>query len=205
MTFPPPLRCSNVHVCLWLHCQDCWHRNGREGTRGNVQCMLWCGLSHVVGVASKHRGSTASCDSIRKVANLGILDFGSGSALDMAAQPFSLFHASKPALGSLNHTKLFLKEPVLRKPSSSESSTASQVLWLANSCLGDSFNNLEIFKMYHALSFFTSNYPFFTQTSRGQNTLAALHPMKYAAMLAERMQAHGTTAWLINTGWTGGG
>ncbi|KAF5827858.1 phosphoenolpyruvate carboxykinase, splice variant [Dunaliella salina] len=31
------------------------------------------------------------------------------------------------------------------------------------------------------------------------------HPMKYAAMLAERMQAHGTTAWLINTGWTGGG
>jgi len=29
--------------------------------------------------------------------------------------------------------------------------------------------------------------------------------MKYAAMLAERMQEHGTTAWLINTGWTGGG
>lgn len=31
------------------------------------------------------------------------------------------------------------------------------------------------------------------------------HPMKYAAMLAERMEAHGTRAWLINTGWTGGG
>mmetsp|Transcript_11436 Transcript_11436/g.20176 ORF Transcript_11436/g.20176 Transcript_11436/m.20176 type:complete len:559 (+) Transcript_11436:95-1771(+) len=31
------------------------------------------------------------------------------------------------------------------------------------------------------------------------------HPMKYAGMLAEKMSKHGTTAWLINTGWTGGG
>jgi phosphoenolpyruvate carboxykinase (ATP) len=31
-----------------------------------------------------------------------------------------------------------------------------------------------------------------------------LHPYKYATMLAEKMKAHGTTAWLINTGWTGG-
>jgi phosphoenolpyruvate carboxykinase (ATP) len=30
------------------------------------------------------------------------------------------------------------------------------------------------------------------------------HPMKYAAMLAEKMQQHGTAAWLVNTGWTGG-
>lgn len=30
------------------------------------------------------------------------------------------------------------------------------------------------------------------------------HPTKYASMLAEKMQAHGTTAWLINTGWTAG-
>jgi len=30
------------------------------------------------------------------------------------------------------------------------------------------------------------------------------HPMKYASMLAEKMQKHGTTAWLVNTGWTGG-
>eukprot|EP00884_Botryococcus_braunii_P009124 jgi/Botrbrau1/18212/Bobra.53_1s0071.1 len=30
------------------------------------------------------------------------------------------------------------------------------------------------------------------------------HPMKYASMLAEKMEKHGTTAWLINTGWTGG-
>jgi hypothetical protein len=28
--------------------------------------------------------------------------------------------------------------------------------------------------------------------------------MKYAAMLSERMQRHGTHAWLVNTGWTGG-
>jgi phosphoenolpyruvate carboxykinase (ATP) len=30
------------------------------------------------------------------------------------------------------------------------------------------------------------------------------HPMKYAQMLADKMQQHQTTAWLINTGWTGG-
>jgi phosphoenolpyruvate carboxykinase (ATP) len=30
------------------------------------------------------------------------------------------------------------------------------------------------------------------------------HPTKYAAMLAEKMQRHGTTAWLVNTGWVGG-
>lgn len=31
-----------------------------------------------------------------------------------------------------------------------------------------------------------------------------LHPTKYAAMLADKMQKHGATAWLVNTGWTGG-
>ncbi|MEM6750357.1 MAG: phosphoenolpyruvate carboxykinase (ATP) [Planctomycetota bacterium] len=30
-------------------------------------------------------------------------------------------------------------------------------------------------------------------------------PAKYAAMLAEKMQKHGAYAWLVNTGWTGGG
>jgi phosphoenolpyruvate carboxykinase (ATP) len=30
------------------------------------------------------------------------------------------------------------------------------------------------------------------------------HPTKYAGMLAERIQAHGSAAWLVNTGWTGG-
>jgi phosphoenolpyruvate carboxykinase (ATP) len=30
------------------------------------------------------------------------------------------------------------------------------------------------------------------------------HPTKYASMLAEKMDKHGATAWLINTGWTAG-
>lgn len=34
--------------------------------------------------------------------------------------------------------------------------------------------------------------------------LQVWHPAKYASMLAEKMAAHGTTAWLVNTGWTGG-
>uniref|UniRef100_A0A2N9IKB3 phosphoenolpyruvate carboxykinase (ATP) n=1 Tax=Fagus sylvatica TaxID=28930 RepID=A0A2N9IKB3_FAGSY len=29
-----------------------------------------------------------------------------------------------------------------------------------------------------------------------------LHPTKYAAMLAEKMQKHGATGWLVNTGWS---
>lgn len=31
-----------------------------------------------------------------------------------------------------------------------------------------------------------------------------LHPTKYAAMLAEKMQKYGATGWLVNTGWSGG-
>lgn len=30
------------------------------------------------------------------------------------------------------------------------------------------------------------------------------HPMKYAQLLADKMQNHAANAWLINTGWTGG-
>ncbi len=30
------------------------------------------------------------------------------------------------------------------------------------------------------------------------------HPSKYAELLAEKMAKHGTDAWLVNTGWTGG-
>eukprot|EP00887_Chlorella_sp_A99_P003914 scaffold11.g3914.t1 len=30
------------------------------------------------------------------------------------------------------------------------------------------------------------------------------HPTKYASMLAEKVEKHGTSVWLINTGWTGG-
>src|SRR5262249_2679185 len=32
-----------------------------------------------------------------------------------------------------------------------------------------------------------------------------LHPGRYAPMLRDRMQQHGSQIWLINTGWTGGG
>lgn len=30
------------------------------------------------------------------------------------------------------------------------------------------------------------------------------HPSKYAELLAEKMETHGASAWLVNTGWTGG-
>ncbi len=30
------------------------------------------------------------------------------------------------------------------------------------------------------------------------------HPSKYAELLAEKMDKHGASAWLVNTGWTGG-
>jgi phosphoenolpyruvate carboxykinase (ATP) len=30
------------------------------------------------------------------------------------------------------------------------------------------------------------------------------HPMKYAELLAEKMQKHGARVWLVNTGWSGG-
>lgn len=33
----------------------------------------------------------------------------------------------------------------------------------------------------------------------------AWHPAKYAEMLAAKMQHHGARAWLVNTGWSGGG
>ncbi|KAB5568781.1 hypothetical protein DKX38_002574 [Salix brachista] len=31
-----------------------------------------------------------------------------------------------------------------------------------------------------------------------------MHPTRYAAMLSEKMQKHGATGWLVNTGWSGG-
>lgn len=30
------------------------------------------------------------------------------------------------------------------------------------------------------------------------------HPVKYTVMLADKLSKHGSTVWLVNTGWTGG-
>ncbi|XLR57241.1 hypothetical protein S83_007913, partial [Arachis hypogaea] len=35
-------------------------------------------------------------------------------------------------------------------------------------------------------------------------TFIMLHPIKYATMLAEKMEKHGATGWLVKTGWSGG-
>ncbi len=68
--------------------------------------------------------------------------------------------------------------------------------------------------VYHFLSGYTAKV---AGTERGiiepQATFSAcfgapfmpLHPSVYGEMLAEKLRASGATAWLINTGWTGGG
>ncbi|MET3926997.1 phosphoenolpyruvate carboxykinase (ATP) [Devosia sp. 2618] len=68
--------------------------------------------------------------------------------------------------------------------------------------------------VYHFLSGYTAKV---AGTERGvtepQATFSAcfgapfmpLHPTVYGEMLAEKLKASGATAWLINTGWTGGG
>ncbi|WIY53011.1 phosphoenolpyruvate carboxykinase (ATP) [Devosia sp. YIM 151766] len=68
--------------------------------------------------------------------------------------------------------------------------------------------------VYHFLSGYTAKV---AGTERGvtepQATFSAcfgapfmpLHPSVYGAMLAERLRASGAQAWLLNTGWTGGG
>ena len=67
--------------------------------------------------------------------------------------------------------------------------------------------------MYHFLSGYTAKV---AGTERGvtepRATFSACfgapflprHPAVYAALLGERLQDHGATAWLVNTGWTGG-
>ena len=67
--------------------------------------------------------------------------------------------------------------------------------------------------MYHFISGYTSK---LAGTERGVTEPEAvfsscfgapflpLHPMRYAEMLAQRIEAHGTSAYLVNTGWTGG-
>ncbi|CAK7355974.1 unnamed protein product [Dovyalis caffra] len=67
--------------------------------------------------------------------------------------------------------------------------------------------------MYHFISGYT---PLVAGTEEGvkepRATFSAcfgaafimFHPTRYAAMLAEKMKQHGATAWLVNTGWSGG-
>jgi ATP-dependent phosphoenolpyruvate carboxykinase len=67
--------------------------------------------------------------------------------------------------------------------------------------------------MYHFISGYTSKMPGTEQGIKeptatfsacfGQPFLA-LHPVKYATMLAEKLEKHKADVWLINTGWTAG-
>lgn len=67
--------------------------------------------------------------------------------------------------------------------------------------------------MYHFISGYTSKMPGTEQGVKdptctfsacfGQPFLV-LHPVTYAKMLAEKLEKHGATVYLVNTGWTGG-
>lgn len=66
--------------------------------------------------------------------------------------------------------------------------------------------------MYHFISGYTSKMagteqgvkePEPTFSSCFGQPFLALHPIRYATMLAKRMSQHQANAWLINTGWTG--
>jgi phosphoenolpyruvate carboxykinase (ATP) len=67
--------------------------------------------------------------------------------------------------------------------------------------------------MYHFLSGYTAKVagteigviePQVTFSACFGAAFLVLHPTRYAAMLAQRIQRHETSAWLVNTGWTGG-
>jgi phosphoenolpyruvate carboxykinase (ATP) len=67
--------------------------------------------------------------------------------------------------------------------------------------------------MYHFISGYTAKVagtevgitePVATFSSCFGAPFLVWHPSKYAHLLAERMQKHGATAWLVNTGWSGG-
>ncbi|HTU01823.1 MAG TPA: phosphoenolpyruvate carboxykinase (ATP) [Candidatus Sulfotelmatobacter sp.] len=68
--------------------------------------------------------------------------------------------------------------------------------------------------MYHFLSGYTAKVAG-TERGLGKEPVATfsacfglpflvMHPTVYAEMLGERLQRHGVTCWLVNTGWTGG-
>ena len=47
--------------------------------------------------------------------------------------------------------------------------------------------------------------PIATFSSCFAQPFLALHPMRYARMLADKIQHHSVNAWLLNTGWVGAG
>ncbi|GAV52706.1 hypothetical protein ZYGR_0AG06970 [Zygosaccharomyces rouxii] len=66
--------------------------------------------------------------------------------------------------------------------------------------------------MYHFISGYTSKMagteqgvtePETTFSSCFGQPFLALHPMRYATMLAKKIHEHSADAWLVNTGWTG--
>ncbi|KAK7534882.1 phosphoenolpyruvate carboxykinase [ATP] [Phyllosticta citribraziliensis] len=68
--------------------------------------------------------------------------------------------------------------------------------------------------MYHFISGYTSKMagtedgitePQATFSSCFAQPFLALHPMRYAKMLAEKISQHNANAWLLNTGWVGAG
>lgn len=68
--------------------------------------------------------------------------------------------------------------------------------------------------MFHFISGYTSKMagtedgvtePQATFSSCFAQPFLALHPMKYARMLADKIEQHKANAWLLNTGWVGAG
>ncbi|KAK3111424.1 Protein kinase C-like 1 [Teratosphaeriaceae sp. CCFEE 6253] len=68
--------------------------------------------------------------------------------------------------------------------------------------------------MFHFISGYTSKMagteqgvtePQATFSSCFAQPFLALHPMRYAKMLAEKIEHHQANAWLLNTGWVGAG
>jgi len=68
--------------------------------------------------------------------------------------------------------------------------------------------------MYHFISGYTAkiagtemgvNEPTATFSACFGAAFLVWHPTKYAELLAEKMRNHSARAWLVNTGWTGGG
>lgn len=68
--------------------------------------------------------------------------------------------------------------------------------------------------MFHFISGYTSKMagtedgvtePQATFSSCFAQPFLALHPMRYAKMLADKIESHNANAWLLNTGWVGAG